>query len=34
MNENFNKNFDIEVRKKSIILLEKREIEIQRKYRL
>ena len=34
MEENWLSNFDVEVRKKSQALLEKREIDIQRKYRL
>jgi len=34
MQEQFEKNFDFEVRKKSMAILEKREIDIQRKYRL
>lgn len=34
MQENCQKNFDHEVRKKSQLILEKREIDIQRKYRL
>ena len=34
MQDNFKKNFEYEVRKKSATLLEKREIDIQRKYRL
>ena len=34
MQENFHKNFDDEVRKKSAAILEKRELDIQRKYRI
>lgn len=34
MQDNFQKEFDYQVRQKAVALLEKREIDIQRKYRL
>ena len=34
MQENCQQNFEYEVRKKSVALLEKRELDIQRKYRV